>query len=75
MLLERARWRHAVDVVVRPAERLPHDEPNRQVPVEENAERRKSDELGLLVPLVVRSDALIVVLLEAGVGGVLLDAR
>lgn len=57
-VLVEGAWRgHAVDVVVRPAQRLPHEEPHRQVPVVQNAVRPEGDELWLLVPLVVRHDA------------------
>lgn len=62
VLLERARRRHSVHVVVRSAQGLPHDQPHRQVPVVEDAVRRKRDELGCLVPLVVRPNALVLVL-------------
>lgn len=53
VLLESARWGHTVDIVVRPAQRLPHEDSDGQVPVVQNAVRGKSDEFRLLVPLVV----------------------
>lgn len=59
VLLKKTRTGHAMYVVVRPPQRLAHDETNRQAPVEQQPVPRKGDQLRVLVPVVHGIDALV----------------